>query len=122
MGYVTFVGVPLSATRNMRMPVSEISLEITSSLQRNTEQFAVLAGTAMTFDLTNMTGSSGEFDIYFYRVGTPRTSGDTETLRIINGEIQRTGLFRCGAEPGQYRLEIAAGNRTLLEYTFDVEE
>jgi hypothetical protein len=121
MGYVTFVGVNLPPSRSIRMPVYEMPLEITTTLTRNTEQLAVQKGTALTFDLLNATGRSGEFEVFFYRAGTSRASGDTETHRIINGEVLRTGIFRAD-ELGQYRLEIRTGNSILLDYIFVVED
>jgi len=124
MGYVTFVGVQTAASVSAREPaVTEFPVLAASFLNRSTEVIPVQAGTGMSFVITNGTGADGNFDISFYKTGSSRAKSEKETLSIGSGasKVSRAFFF---AEKGQYRLEIASrsDNRTLLEYTFNVEE
>jgi cell wall-associated NlpC family hydrolase len=124
MGYVTFVGVQTGASASAREPaVTEFPVLAASFLNRGAEIIPVQAGTGMSFVITNGTGADGNFDISFYKTGSPRTNSEKETLSIGNGASKASRAFFF-TEKGQYRLEIASrtNNKTLLEYTFNVEE
>ena len=124
IGYVTFIGVTAAVSRNysQALAVTDLSVEINRTLSRFTEVLPVQAGSGLSFAITNSTGSEGQFDLYFYKVGTSRANGDTEFLWIPEREIEESKVFLC-EEAGQYRLEIVrrVDNRTLLEYTYNVE-
>jgi len=124
MGYVTFVGVQTAASASAREPaVTEFPVLAASFLNRSTEAIPVQAGTGMSFVITNGTGADGNFDVSFYKAGSLRANSEKETLSIANKTSKASRAFFF-AERGQYRLEIAsrADNRTLLDYTFNVEE
>ena len=124
IGYVRFIGVPVAVTRNTSkdMALTELLMDITSSLMRNTEELPVMAGSVLSFVMTNRTGRDDQFDLYFYKIGSPRSNGETDFLFISNGDIEESKAFIC-EESGQYRLEIVrrSDNRTLVEYTYNVE-
>jgi len=122
MGYVTFVGVQTDASA--REPaVTEFPVLAASFLSRSAEIIPVQAGTGMSFVITNGTGADGNFDIYFYKAGSLRANSQKDSLSIANAASKASRAFFF-AEKGQYRVEIAsrADNKTLLEYTFNVEE
>jgi cell wall-associated NlpC family hydrolase len=124
MGYVTFVGVSTAASASAREPaVTEFPVLAASFLDRNPDIVPVQAGTGMSFVITNGTGADGNFDIFFYKIGSLRANSEKETLSIANAASKASKAFFF-AEKGQYRLEIAsrADNKTLLDYTFNVEE
>jgi cell wall-associated NlpC family hydrolase len=124
MGYVTFVGVQAAASVNAREPtITEFPVLAASFLNRSVEVLAVQAGTGMSFVITNGTGADSDFDILFYKTGNPRANGETEALFIAAGASKASRAFFF-MEKGQYRLEITSrkDNKTLLEYTFNVEE
>jgi len=124
IGYVTFVGTAPTVSRSTSkgLAVTDLLVDITSTLERNTEELPVLAGSALSFVITNNTGKEDNFDLYFYKAGTSKTNGETELLLIGNKETEDSKAFLC-EEAGQYRLDITrrADNKTLLEYTFNVE-
>jgi len=124
IGYVTFVGVQTAASASAREPtVTEFPVLAASFLNRSTEILAVQAGTGMSFVITNGIGADSDFDIFFYKAGNPRANSEKEALFIANRASKTSRAFFF-AEKGQYRLEIASRkeNKTLLEYTFNVEE
>jgi len=124
MGYVTFVGVQAAASASAREPaVTEFPVLAASFLNRNPEIIPVQAGTGMSFIITNGIGADGNFDISFYKTGSSTANREKESLFIANSASKASRAFFF-AEKGQYRLEIAsrADNKTLLDYTFTVEE
>jgi len=124
IGYVTFVGVQAAVSVSAREPtVTEFPVLAASFLNRSAEVLAVQAGTGMNFFVTNGTGADSEFDILFYKAGNLRANGEKEALSIANGASKASRVFFF-TEKGQYRLEIISrpDNRTLLDYTFNVEE
>jgi cell wall-associated NlpC family hydrolase len=124
IGYVTFVGVEAAASAGVTGPaVTDFPVLVAPFLNRSVEVLPVQAGTGMSFVVTNGTGLNSEFAIFFYKTGGSRTNGETETLSIDNGASKASRAFFF-AEKDQYRLEIASrtDNRTLLDYTFNVEE
>jgi cell wall-associated NlpC family hydrolase len=124
MGYVTFVGVQTAGSASAREPaVTEFPVLAASFLSRSTEVIPVQAGTGMSFVITNGTGADGNFDVFFYKTGSSRANSEKETLSIANTASKASKAFFF-TEKGQYRLEIVSqtDNRTLLDYTFNVEE
>jgi cell wall-associated NlpC family hydrolase len=124
IGYVTFVGVQAATSVSASEPtITEFPMLAASFLNRNTEVLAVQAETGMNFVITNGTGADNDFDILLYKAGNPRANGEKETLSIANGASKASRAFFF-TEKGQYRLEITSHkeNKTLLEYTFNVEE
>ena len=125
IGYVTFIGVQSAVFRNFSkgMALTELLIDVTSTLDRGTEEIPVLKGSALGFVVTNSTGRDDQFDLYFYRAGSSRSNGETELLDISNREVGESRAYICD-ETGQYRLEIVrrSDNRTLLEYTYNVED
>jgi cell wall-associated NlpC family hydrolase len=124
IGYVTFVGLQAASSVSAREPtVTEFPVLAASFLNRSAEVLAVQAGTGMSFVVTNGTGIDSDFDILFYKEGNPRANDEKEALSIANGASRASKTFFF-AEKGQYRLEISSRkeNKTLLEYTFNVEE
>jgi len=124
MGYVTFVGVQTAGSASAKEPaVTEFPVLAASFLNRSTEVIPVQAGTGMSFVITNGIGADCDFDIFFYKVGSLRANSEKETLSIANSASKASRAFFF-KEKGQYRLEIVnrADNRTLLDYTFNVEE
>jgi cell wall-associated NlpC family hydrolase len=123
MGYVTFVDVKTAASASAREPVvTEFPVLAASFISRSAEVLAVQAGTGMSFVVTNGTGADSNFGIFFYKAGSLRANGETETLFIASGASRASRAFSF-AEKGQYRLEIASSTgNTLLEYIFNVEE
>jgi len=124
MGYVTFVGTQAAASVNAREPtITEFPVLAAYFLNRSTEVLAVQAGTGMSFVVTNGTGADSDFDILFYKAGNPRANGEKEAVSIANGATRASRAFFF-TEKGQYRFEITSRkeNKTLLEYTFNVEE
>ena len=124
IGYVTFIGVPATVSRSTSkgLAVTDLLVDITSTLTRRTEGLPILAGSALSFVITNNTGGEGDFDLYFYKAGASKTSGETESIRIMDGESEESKAYLC-EDAGLYRLDIIrrADNKTLLEYTFNVE-
>jgi len=124
IGYVTFVGVQAAASASAREPaVTEFPVLAASFLNRSTEVIPVQAGTGMSFVITNGTGTNANFDIFFYKAGSLRANSEKETLSIANTASKASRAFFF-TEKGQYHLEIASrtDNKTLLDYTFSVEE
>ena len=125
IGYVTFVGVPATVSRSTSkgLAVADLLLDITSTPARKTEALPILAGSALSFVITNNTGREDNFDLYFYKADASKSSGETELLLIGNKETEGSKAFLC-EEAGQYRLEVTRrqDNKTLLEYTFTVED
>ena len=139
LGYITFVdnssatpksGSSLSLVSGLTVTprtaakvlvVSSVFVDITQTISRKTEELAVQTGTALSFVMTNKTGQDASFDLYFYKVGTSKARGETESLSISNGSFEESMAFLC-ASAGQYRFEIVrkADNKTLLEYTYKV--
>ena len=125
MGFVTFVGTPQreSGVSPLQLAVNNFPVEITNSPLSGTEPLPVLAGTGVSFVITNSTGRDGEFGVYFYRANLARETGKTETLTIRNGETGESMIF-IGEDPVQYRVAIVnrLDNRTMFDYTYSFEE
>jgi len=123
MGYVTFVGVQTAGSSAKEPAVTEFPVLAASFLNRSTEVIPVQAGTGMSFVITNGIGADCDFDIFFYKAGSLRANSEKETLSIANSASKASKAFFFTGK-GQYRLEIVnrAENRTLLDYTFNVEE
>lgn len=121
MGYCTFVGVSLPATRNtlMQMPYTDFAVELTRNLQSGIEPLPVQAGSGLSFIITNNTGSNGQFTVQFHKTGASGNNGDSETFSIRKDASRETRIFMC-EEAGQYRLEIAnkSNNKILFERTY----
>jgi cell wall-associated NlpC family hydrolase len=125
MGYRTFVGVSIVPSRSSarQIPVSDFPVELTSTLQSGSQPVPVLVGTALSFTVINNTGFPGDFDIYFYKAGTARNSGESEMFRIWNGAERESKVFLC-KDSGEYHLEIVsrAENKTLYEQSYTILE
>jgi len=124
IGYVTFMGVQDAVSASAREPiVTEFPVLAASFLNRSADVLAAQAGTGMSFVVTNGTGADSDFEILFYKAGNLKANGEKEALSIANGASKASRAFFF-AEKGQYRLEITTRkeNKTLLEYTFNVEE
>jgi len=124
IGYVTFVDVQADASVSAREPaVTEYLVLAASFLSRSTEIIPVQAGTGMSFVVTNGTGADDNFDIFLHKAGNSMANGEADALFIANGASRASRAFFF-AEKGQYRLEITSRKeyKTLLEYTFNVEE
>ena len=123
LGYVTFVGVPISRG-SKNLAVSELFFEITGSPQNKTDSVPVQAGSALSFNFVNNSGSDGDFNLYFYKVGASKDSAETETLSIKNrANADTQNAFFC-QEAGRYRLEVArrSDNRILIDHIFVCSE
>jgi hypothetical protein len=121
LGYITYVGVPIAVSRSAKnFVVTDFPLDVSGTFRRITEAIPVQVGSGFNFAVTNNTGSSGEFDVYFYKAGTPKANADNETLTIKNKESAETNKAFFCEEAGQYRLEVSrrSDNKALLEYTF----
>ncbi|MCL2245357.1 MAG: C40 family peptidase [Treponema sp.] len=124
MGYVTFVDTPINITRSAANQIasSEFPVELTNSPQTGGDPLPALVNTGINVIMYNDTGANGNFDVYFYRSGTSRTSGESDRVQIRSGEAKAGKVF-VGTQTGRYDLTIVnrEGN-VLFEQTFSFEE
>jgi hypothetical protein len=117
----TFDRSAVSAAARREFASNSLPLELSRTLRRNTEPLPVMAGSGLSFYVTNNTGSRAQFDVYFYEVGADRNSAATESFTLANGAKRETTVFVCD-EAGQFRLEVInkTNNSTVLEQIYTV--
>jgi hypothetical protein len=114
IGYRTFVSVNLTAMNMAKgfsdsRPVTDFDFDITPGDSSLMDELPIAAGTGVRFDLYNETGNSGDFELFFYPLGTDRTRGERESFSLGIKEDHLSRAFY--PNPGQYKLEVLSGGR-----------
>jgi hypothetical protein len=124
IGYRTFVSVNLTAMNMAKgfsdsRSVTDFDLDITETAASLVDDLPIAAGTGVRFDLYNETGKPGDFELFFYSLGTNRSRGDRETFSLGVKEDHLSRAFYPG--PGRYKLEVLSGGTVRLEQVWKVE-
>jgi cell wall-associated NlpC family hydrolase len=124
IGYRTFVSVNLTAMNMAKgfsdsRSVTDFDFDITETAASQVDDLPITAGTGVRFDLYNETGKPGDFELFFYSLGTRRSRGDHETFSLGVKEDHLSRAFYPG--PGQYKLEVLSGGTVRFEQVWKVE-
>jgi hypothetical protein len=104
------------AVVNDEPPVSQVGFVLKPTPEVFTDKIPAATGTAIAFTITNGTGKSGVFHVFFYKADVDFRK--TNILREDREMIQAGGSVEIApylfTEPGIYRLNVKTADNTQL--------